>query len=60
MEAFNKLYAVHFPRIVAEEITWKMQGQPNLGTYTAHRADWELNKRAINDSKVTWAINTFK
>jgi hypothetical protein len=36
------------------------QGQPNLGTFIAHREDWELSKRIIDQSKIKLAINTFK
>jgi hypothetical protein len=41
-------------------VTWQRQGQLNLGTYTAHREDWELSKMVTGQSRVRWAINTFK
>jgi hypothetical protein len=31
-----------------------------VGTFTAHREDWELSKMIIDQSKIEWAINTFK
>jgi hypothetical protein len=31
-----------------------------VGTFTAHREDWEVSKRIIDQSKIKWAINTLK
>jgi hypothetical protein len=36
------------------------QGQPNLRAFAAHRDDWDLSKKATNQSKIRWAISTFK
>jgi hypothetical protein len=36
------------------------QGQPNLRAFAAHREDWELSKKAINLSKIRWAISISK
>jgi hypothetical protein len=31
-----------------------------VGTFTAHREDWELSKRIIDQSEIKLAINTLK
>jgi hypothetical protein len=31
-----------------------------VGIFTAHRKAWELSKRVTDQSKIRWAINTFK
>jgi hypothetical protein len=36
------------------------QGQPNLRAFAAHRKDWELSKKVIDQSKIRWVISTFK
>jgi hypothetical protein len=38
------------------------QGQQNLGRCdrTTHRADWNLVKRVINQSRIRWALSTLK
>jgi hypothetical protein len=36
------------------------QEQPNLRAFAAHRDDWELSKRVIEQSKIRGAISTFK
>jgi hypothetical protein len=58
IETLRELYRVHFPGAAAGEAIVLRQGQPNLGTFTAHREDWELSKRIIDQSKIKWAINT--
>jgi hypothetical protein len=60
IETLRELYRVHFPGSAAGETTELRQGEPNLGTFIAHREDWELSKTIINQSKIKWAINTFK
>jgi hypothetical protein len=56
----KELQTVHFPASDAKEMTWQRQGQSNLWTYTAHKENWKLSKRVILQSKIRWAINTFK
>jgi hypothetical protein len=60
IETLRELYRVHFPGAAAGETTELRQGQPNLGTFIAHREDWELSKRIIDQSKIKWVINTLK
>jgi hypothetical protein len=36
------------------------QGQPNLTAFAAHSEDWELSKKVSDQSKIRWAISTFK
>ena len=60
IETLKELYRAHFSGATAGETVEIRQGQPNLGTFIAHREDWELSKRIIDRSKIKWAINTFK
>jgi hypothetical protein len=60
IETLRELYRVHFLGSAAGETTELRQGQPHLGTFIAHREDWELSKRVIDQSRMKWAINTFK
>jgi hypothetical protein len=60
IETLRELYRVHFPRAAAGEAIVLRQEQPNVGTFTAHRGDWEMSKRIIDQSKIKWAINTLK
>jgi hypothetical protein len=60
IETLRELYRVHFLGAAAGETTELRQGQPNLGTFIAHREDWELSKRITDQSTIKWAINTFK
>jgi hypothetical protein len=57
--ALRKIYRVHFPGSAGEEGTLEEQGQPNLRVSAAHR-DWELSEKVIHQSKIRWAISTFK
>jgi hypothetical protein len=59
-ETLRELYSVHFPGSAGEEVTLEEQGQLNLRAFAAHREDWELSKRVIDQSKIKWAISTFK
>jgi hypothetical protein len=59
IETPRELYRVHFPGATAGETIELRQGQPNMGIFIAHRDDWELSKRIIDQSKIKWAINTF-
>jgi len=43
-----------------EEIVFEGKGQPNPCAFAAHREDWEICKRNINQSKIRWLISTFK
>jgi hypothetical protein len=57
IETLRELYRAHFPGAAAGETIELRQGQPNLGTFIAHREDWELSKRIIDQSKIKRAIN---
>jgi hypothetical protein len=48
----RELYRVHFPGAAVGETIKLRQGQPNLGTFIAHREDWELSKRITDQSKI--------
>jgi hypothetical protein len=50
IETLRKLYRVSFPGATAGETIELRRGQPNLGTFIAHREDWELPKRIIDQS----------
>ena len=52
IETLRDLYRVHFQGATAGETIVIRKGQPNLGTFTAHREDWELCKRIIDQSKL--------
>jgi hypothetical protein len=60
IETLRELYRVHFPGAPAGETIEIRQGQPKLGTFIAHRENWELSKKIIDQSKIKWTINTFK
>jgi hypothetical protein len=36
------------------------QGQPNLRAFATHKEDWKLSIKVIDQSKIRWAISTFK
>jgi hypothetical protein len=59
-ETLRELYRVHFSGSAGEETTLEGQGQPNLRAFAAHREDWELSKKDIDQSKIRRAISTFK
>jgi hypothetical protein len=59
-ETLKELNRNYFPGSDAEDVTWQRQMQLNLGTYTARREDRELSTSVIDQSKIRWAINTFK
>jgi hypothetical protein len=56
----REICKVHFPGSAREEVTLAGQGQQNLRAFAAHREDWELSKKVIDQSKVRSAISTFK
>jgi hypothetical protein len=59
-ETLRELYRVHFTGSAGEEVTLEGQGQPNLREFAAHREDWELSIKVIDQSKIRLAISTFK
>jgi hypothetical protein len=56
------LFRVHFPDSKLTEDSDDRQGQQNLGTWQRimNRGDWNLAKCVINQSKIRWALGTFK
>jgi hypothetical protein len=56
------LFRVHFPESVLIDDSIDGQGQQNLDACRSrtNRGDWNLAKIAINQSKIRWALNTFK
>ena len=58
IETLKELYRVHFSGATAGETVEIRQGQPNLGTFIAHREDWELSERIIGQSKIKWVIHS--
>jgi phage protein U len=59
-ETLRELHRVHFPGSAGEEVTLEGQGQANLTAFAAHRQDWELSEKVIDQSKIRWVISTFK
>jgi hypothetical protein len=59
-ETLRELHRVHFLGITGVEVTLEGQGQPNLTAFAAHREDWEMSKKVIDQSKIRWVISTFK
>ena len=61
-ETLNELFRVHFPDSKLINDLDKGQGQQNPGTCKSrmNRADWNLAKDIINQSKIRWALNTFR
>jgi hypothetical protein len=52
-------YRVHFPGSAGEAVMVEGQEQSNLRAFTAHREDWELSKKILDQSKIRWVIPTF-
>jgi hypothetical protein len=61
-ETLLELCRVHFPDSRLTDGSTDGQGQLDLGgcTCRTNREDWNLVRRVIDQSKVKWAINTFK
>jgi hypothetical protein len=58
----KELFRVHFPDSKLIDESYDGQGQLNLGICgrIMNRGDWNLAKRVINQSKIKWALGTFK
>jgi hypothetical protein len=59
----EELFRVHFPDSKpVDNSRNKQQRQQNLGRCdrTMHRADWNLVKHVINQSRIRWALSTLK
>jgi hypothetical protein len=59
----EELFRVHFPDSKPiDDSRDNRQGQQNLGKCecTTDRADWNLAKRVINQSRIRWALGTLK
>jgi hypothetical protein len=62
-QALKELFRVHFPDLKLIDDSYDDgQGQQNLGICgrITNRGDWNLAKRVINQSKIGWALGTFK
>jgi hypothetical protein len=61
-ETLKELFRVHFPDSKLIDDSEDGQDQQNLDVCDRinNRGDWELAKRVINQSKIRWALNTFK
>jgi hypothetical protein len=61
-ETPKELFRVHFPDSKLIEDSDDRQGQQNLGIcrHITNREDWNLAKLVINQSKIRWALGTFK
>jgi hypothetical protein len=60
-ETLRELFRVHLPDSKLID-SGDGQDQQNLGICEriTNRGDWELAKRVINQSKIRWALSTFK
>jgi hypothetical protein len=60
-ETFLELCTVHFPDFRLTDCSMDGQGQSDLGERTrrTNRADWNLVRRMIDQSRIKWAINSF-
>jgi hypothetical protein len=60
-ETPRELYRFQFPGS-DREVTLEGHGQPHLRAFAAHREDWDLSYKVIDQSmsKIRWAISTFK
>jgi hypothetical protein len=58
----KKLFRVHFSDSKPIDDSGDGQGQQNLGVcgHITNRGDWNLAKCVINQSKIRWALSTFK
>jgi hypothetical protein len=61
-ETLSELFRVHFPDSKLIVNLDNGEGQWNLGTRQnrTNRADWNLARVIIHQSKIRWALNTFK
>jgi hypothetical protein len=61
-ETLTQLSRFHFPVSKFIDYSGDGQGQQNLGICEriTNRDDWDLAKRVINQSKIRWALSTFK
>jgi hypothetical protein len=61
-ETLEGLFRVHFPESVLIENSIDGQGQQNLEVCRCrtNRGDWNLARTVINQSKIRWALGTFK
>jgi hypothetical protein len=61
-ETLEELFRVHFPESVLIDDSTDGQEQQNLDVCRrrTNRGDWNLAKIVINQSKIRWALNTFK
>jgi hypothetical protein len=59
-KTLRELYRVHSPGSAGEEVTLEGHGQPNLRAFAVHWEDWKLVKKVNDQSKIRWAISTFK
>jgi hypothetical protein len=62
-ETLKELFRVHFPDSkLIDDVYDNGQGQQNLGICKRimNREDWNLARRVINQSKIRWALGTFK
>jgi hypothetical protein len=61
-ETMKEPFRVHFPDSKLTDNSGDGQGQQNLGICEriTNRGDWNLAKRVINQSKIRWALSTFK
>jgi hypothetical protein len=61
-ETLEELFRVHFPDSKRIDDSDDGQDQRNLGVCgcRTNRGDWDLAKRVINQSKIRWALSTFK
>jgi hypothetical protein len=61
-ETLEELFSVHFPDTKRLDDSGDGQDQQNLGVCgcRTNKGDWDLAKRVIIQSKIRWAISTFK
>jgi hypothetical protein len=61
-ENLEELFRVHFPDSKRIDNSDDGQDQQNLGVCgrRTNMGDWDLAKRVINQSKIRWALSTFK
>jgi hypothetical protein len=61
-ETLKELFRVHFLDSKVTDDSGDGQGQQNLGICECitNRGDWNLAKCVINQSKIRWALSTYK
>jgi hypothetical protein len=61
-ETLKELFRVHFPDSKLIDDSGDGQDKQNLGICErmTNKGDWNLAKRVINQSKIRWALSTFK